>query len=154
MTFFQVFFLYTVTFLKKKKKIFVFMSSWFNTIRYASLIIWMKFIWRSVSITSWQAALALYGCLSAPMLGVFSLGMLFPWSNKWVGKHFYFLNFLLTSLNVLASIYIYVIIFLVLGFQGVPVFLNTNLLPIDFISFCVDFILAVFGKFICYGVEP
>lgn len=30
-----------------------------------------------------QAALALYGCLSAPMLGVFSLGMLFPWSNKW-----------------------------------------------------------------------
>lgn len=30
-----------------------------------------------------QAALALYGCLSAPMLGVFTLGMLFPWSNKW-----------------------------------------------------------------------
>ncbi|CAI9723615.1 sodium-coupled monocarboxylate transporter 1-like [Octopus vulgaris] len=30
-----------------------------------------------------QAALALYGCLSSPMLGLFTLGMIFPWANAW-----------------------------------------------------------------------
>ncbi|GAB1602817.1 sodium-coupled monocarboxylate transporter 2-like [Argonauta hians] len=32
-----------------------------------------------------QATLALYGCLSSPMLGLFTLGIIFPWANAWGG---------------------------------------------------------------------
>lgn len=53
-----------------------------------------------------QAAYILFGILGGPLLGLFSLGMLFPWANKWGGLvgHLTALGFLLfvglgTSLN-------------------------------------------------------
>ena len=36
-----------------------------------------------------KAALSLFGMLGAPMLGLFTLGMIFPWANSKVSQQFY-----------------------------------------------------------------
>ena len=40
-----------------------------------------------VSFVSLQAAYILFGMLGGPLLGLFTLGMLFPWANKWVSAY-------------------------------------------------------------------
>ena len=40
-------------------------------------------VWCSCSVF-WQASYALFGMISGPILGIFTLGMINPWSNKFV----------------------------------------------------------------------